>query len=97
MKPIVKTLLRRFLLTLSGMVVWAKALAGGSADEQTRSTPETDQKTAGVDSKSPTVNPKKAVLYRAAKCVKSLALLGHGETSAIPSLSGVKRTLSIHR
>ena len=47
MKPIVKTLLRRFLLTLSAIVVWAKALAGGSADEQTRSTPETDQKTAG--------------------------------------------------
>ena len=29
MKPIVKTLLRRFLLTLSGIFVWAKALAGG--------------------------------------------------------------------
>jgi hypothetical protein len=57
MKPMAKTLLRRFLLTLSGIAVWAKALAAGSADEQTRSVPETDQKTAGVaDSKSPTVN-----------------------------------------
>ena len=62
MKPIVKTLLRRFLLTLSGIFVWAKALTGGSADEQTRSTPETDKKTAGVESKSSTVNPKRAVL-----------------------------------
>jgi hypothetical protein len=46
MTPLVKTLLRRFLLILSGIVVWAKALAGRSADEQTRSMPETDQKTA---------------------------------------------------
>jgi len=47
MKPIVKILLRRSLMTLSAIVVWAKALARGSADGQTRSMPETDQKTAG--------------------------------------------------
>ena len=34
-------------MTLGAIVVWAKALAQGSADEQTQSTPETDQKTAG--------------------------------------------------
>ncbi len=38
MKSIVKTLLRRALLTLGGIFVWAKALAGGSA--------ETDKKPA---------------------------------------------------
>jgi hypothetical protein len=59
MKPVVKTLLRRFLMTLGAIVVWAKALAGGSADGETQSTRETDQKTAGVDSKSPTENPNK--------------------------------------
>jgi hypothetical protein len=47
MKPIGKSLLRRFLLTLGAIVVWAKTLARGSADRQTRSKPETDQKTAG--------------------------------------------------
>ena len=57
MKPIVKTLLRRFLLTLSGIFVWAKALAGGSADEQTRPTPETDQKTAGGRQQKPNHEP----------------------------------------
>jgi hypothetical protein len=57
MKPIVKTLLRRFLLTLSGIFVCAKALAGGSADEQTRSTPETDQKTAGGRQQKPNREP----------------------------------------
>jgi hypothetical protein len=38
MKPIVKTLLRRSLLVLSAIFVWAKALAGGRA--------ETEKKTA---------------------------------------------------
>ena len=57
MKPAIKLLLRRSLMTLGAIVVWAKALAGGRADGQTQSTPETDQKTAGGgDSKSPTVN-----------------------------------------
>jgi hypothetical protein len=44
MKPIVKTLLRRFLMTLSAIVVWAKALARGSADGETQSTRETDHR-----------------------------------------------------
>jgi len=57
MKPIVKTLLRRFLLTLSGIFVWAKALAGGSADEQTRSTAESDQKKAGHRQQKPNREP----------------------------------------
>ena len=57
MKPIVKTLLQRSLLTLGAIMVWAKALARGKADQQTQSTPETDQKTGGRDNKSPTVNP----------------------------------------
>ena len=47
MKPIVKTLLRRSLITLGAIVVWAKTLAGARADGQTRSMPETDEKTAG--------------------------------------------------
>ena len=34
MKPIVKTLLRRALLTLGGIFVWAKALAGGSRGDR---------------------------------------------------------------
>jgi hypothetical protein len=53
MKPIVKTLLRRSLMTLSAIVVWAKALARGSADGQTRSMPESDQKTAGGRQQKP--------------------------------------------
>jgi hypothetical protein len=47
MKPIVKILLRRSLMALGAIVVWAKALGRGSTDGQTRSMPETDQKTAG--------------------------------------------------
>ena len=50
MKPMAKVLLRRFLMTLGAIVVWAKALAGGRADEQTQST-ETDQKTEGSTTK----------------------------------------------
>jgi len=58
MNPMVKTLLRRFLLTLSGIVVWAKALAGGRGDEQTRSMPETDQKTVGGRQQKPNRKPQ---------------------------------------
>ena len=47
MNPIVKTMLTRSLMTLSAIVVWAKAVVRGRADGQTQSTPETDQKTAG--------------------------------------------------
>jgi hypothetical protein len=47
MKSIVKTLLRRALLTLGGIFVWAKALAGGSA--------ETDKKPA--KGRSPNASP----------------------------------------
>jgi hypothetical protein len=57
MKPAVKVLLRRFLMTLGGIVVWAKALAGGSADGQNQSTPETDQKTAGGRQQEPNRKP----------------------------------------
>ncbi len=47
MKPIVKTLLKRFLMTLGAITVWAKALAGG------RGTDETDQKGAGGRQQKP--------------------------------------------
>ena len=53
MKPAIKLLLRRSLMTLGAIVVWAKALAGGRADGQTLSTPETDQKTAGGRQQEP--------------------------------------------
>jgi hypothetical protein len=49
----IKVLLGRVLMSLGIMSVWAKLLAEGRADAQ----PETDKKTAGVHSKSPTVNP----------------------------------------
>jgi|RhiMethySRZTD1v2_1073278.scaffolds.fasta_scaffold96907_3 hypothetical protein len=39
MKPIVKVLLRRCAMTLGAIVVWAKTLARGSADEEARSMP----------------------------------------------------------
>ena len=44
MKPIVKILLRRSLLALGAIFVWAKAFARGRADGQAGS--ETDRKTA---------------------------------------------------
>ncbi len=53
MKPAIKLLLRRSLMTLGAILVWAKALAGGKADEQTQSTPETDQKKAGGRQQEP--------------------------------------------
>jgi hypothetical protein len=56
MKPVIKILLRR-LMTLGAIVVWAKALAQGGADEQTQSTPETDQKTAGDRQQKPNRKP----------------------------------------
>jgi hypothetical protein len=52
MRPIVKILLRRSLMLVSAIVVWAKALAQGKADGQT---PETDQRTTGINNKNPTV------------------------------------------
>jgi hypothetical protein len=58
MNPMVKILLRRSLMTLSAIVVWAKALARGSADGQTRSMPETDQKTAEGQQQKPNREPK---------------------------------------
>ena len=57
MKPAIKLLLRRSLMTLGAIVVWAKALAGGSADGQTQSTPETDQKKAGGRKQEPNRKP----------------------------------------
>lgn len=53
MKPIVKILIRRSLMALGGIVVWAKALGRGSADGQTRSIPDTDQKTGGGREQKP--------------------------------------------
>jgi hypothetical protein len=57
MKPVFKIMLRRFLMTLGGIVIWAKALAGGSAGGQNQSTPETDQKTAGGGQQEPNRKP----------------------------------------
>jgi len=57
MNPAVKIMLRRFLMTLGGIVIWAKALAGGGAGEQNQSTPETDQKTAGGRQQEPNRKP----------------------------------------
>ena len=57
MKPAIKLLLKRSLVTLGAILVWAKALAGGRADEQTQSTPETDQKTAGGRQQEPNRKP----------------------------------------
>ena len=57
MKPAIKLLLRRSLMTLGAILVWAKALAGGRADGQTQSTPETDQKTAGGRQQQPNRKP----------------------------------------
>ena len=57
MKPAIKLLLRRSLMTLGAILVWAKALAGGKADEQTQSTPETDQKKAGGRQQEPNRKP----------------------------------------
>ena len=54
MKPIVKTLVRRFLLTLSGIALWAKALAGGRGEQ----TPGTDQNTAGGRQQKPNREPQ---------------------------------------
>jgi hypothetical protein len=45
------------LMTLGAIVVWAKALAQGSADEQTQSTPENDQETAGDRQQKPNRKP----------------------------------------
>jgi hypothetical protein len=45
MGPMVKILLRRSLLALTGILVWAKALAGGTA--------ETEKETAGDQEQKP--------------------------------------------
>ena len=57
MNPMITNLLRRFLIALGAIVVWAKALAGGSADGETQSTRETDQKTAGGRQQKPDREP----------------------------------------
>ena len=57
MKPVIKNSAWAVLMTLGATVVWAKALAQGSADEQTQSTPETDQKTAGDRQQKPNRKP----------------------------------------
>jgi hypothetical protein len=49
MSQMVKILLRRALLTLGGIFVWAKALAGGSG--------ATDKKTAGGQERKPNREP----------------------------------------
>ena len=46
MKPIVKTVLTRFVMTIGAIIVWAKALAGGRADGKNPPMPETNQKIA---------------------------------------------------
>ena len=53
MKPIVKILIRRALMTLGAIAVWAKALGRGKADGQTRSMPDTDEKIAGRRQQKP--------------------------------------------
>jgi len=58
MKPIIKIMVRRSLMVLGAIVVWVKALGGRSADEQTPSMPETDQKTAGGPQQKPNREPK---------------------------------------
>ena len=52
MKPIVTRMLRRCLMTLGAIGVWAKALARGKAE------PETDQKAAGDRQQTPNREPK---------------------------------------
>jgi hypothetical protein len=58
MNQVLRVMLRRCLMILGGVVVWAKALAGGSADGQTRSPPETDQKTAAGQQQKPNREPE---------------------------------------
>jgi len=57
MNQVLKVMLRRCLMTLSGIFVWAKALAGGRADGETDSIPETDQKTAAGQHQKPNREP----------------------------------------
>ena len=52
MKPIVTRMLRRCLMTLVAIGVWAKALALGKAE------PKTDQKAAGDRQQTPNREPK---------------------------------------
>jgi hypothetical protein len=46
MNQMLKIMLRRCLMTLGGIFVWAKALAGGRVDGETQLMAESDQKTA---------------------------------------------------
>ena len=52
----ITVMLRRSLMALSAIVIWAKALAQGRADPVNA---EDRSKESGVDGKSPTVNPDK--------------------------------------
>ena len=58
MNQVLKVMLRRCLMTLGGVFVWAKALAGGRADAETEPMPETDQKTAAGQQQKPNREPK---------------------------------------
>ena len=57
MKPAIKLLLRRSLMTLGAILVWAKALAGGRPTSKPSQRQRPIKRQRGVDSKSPTVNP----------------------------------------
>ena len=57
MKPAIKLLLRRSLMTLGAIVVWAKALAGGAPTGRPSQRRRPIKRKRGVESKSPTVNP----------------------------------------
>jgi hypothetical protein len=56
MNQVLKVMLRRCLMTLGGVFIWAKALAGGKTDEEPRSMPETDKKTAAGQQRKPNRN-----------------------------------------
>jgi hypothetical protein len=56
MNPIVKILLRRSLMVLSAIVVWAKALARGGPTGRPGQCRKPIKRQRRVDSKSPTAN-----------------------------------------
>jgi hypothetical protein len=58
MNQALKVMLRRCLMTLGGIFVWAKALAGGRAEDEAQSMPETSQKTAAGQQQTPKREPK---------------------------------------
>jgi hypothetical protein len=47
MNQVLKVMLRRCLMTLGGIFVWAKALAGGRADGEPQSMPDSEKKDSG--------------------------------------------------